>query len=216
MRRFKRKLKKMILFLFTISMLIVIALGFLATRYPIGYGSSIVKYSKEYEVDPYLVASIINVESKYDKYAVSSKEARGLMQIGPQTGQWASEEIGIENYDEDLLFDHDTNIRIGTWYINRLFQEFNGNLDLVLAAYNAGSGNVNKWLLDGDICKDGVNLHKIPFKETEDYLVRVKNSYKVYSKVYKDYLLNSDDEDSFYINLLHNIRRTLKEINKIL
>ena len=216
MRRFKRKLKKMILFLFTISMLIVIALGFLATRYPIGYGSLIVKYSKEYNIDPYLVASIINVESKYDKYAISSKEARGLMQIGPQTGQWASEEIGIEGYNEDLLFDPDTNIKIGTWYIDRLFKEFDGKLDLVLAAYNAGSGNVSKWLLDEDICKDGVNLNKIPFKETEDYLVRVKDSYKVYSKVYKKHLLNSDDEDSFYINLLHNIRRTLKEVNKIL
>jgi len=216
MRRFKRKFKKIILFLFTISILVIIGLGFLTTRYPIGYRGSIVKYSKEYQIDPYLVASIINVESKYDKYAVSSKEARGLMQIGPPTGKWASEEIGIENYDEDLLFDHDINIRIGTWYINRLFQEFDGNLDLVLAAYNAGSGNVNKWLLDEDISRDGVNLHKIPFKETEDYLVRIKNSYKVYSKVYKKYLLNSDDEDSFYINLLHNIRRTLKEINKIL
>lgn len=216
MRRFKRKFKKIILFLFTISILVIISIVFLTTRYPIGYRSSIVKYSKEYKIDPYLIASIINVESKYDKYAVSSKEARGLMQIGPQTGKWGSEEIGIENYDEDLLFDQDVNIRIGTWYINRLFQEFNGNLDLVLAAYNAGSGNVNKWLLDDDICRDGVNLEKIPFKETEDYLVRVKNSYKVYSKVYKKHLLNSEDEDSFYINLIHNIRRTLKEINKIL
>ena len=216
MRRFKRKFKKMILFLFIISLLAIIGLGFLTTRYPISYRGQIVKYSKEYNIDPYLVASIINVESKYDKYAISSKEARGLMQIGPQTGQWASEEIGIEGYNEDLLFDPDTNIKIGTWYIDRLFKEFDGKLDLVLAAYNAGSGNVSKWLLDEDICKDGVNLNKIPFKETEDYLVRVKDSYKVYSKVYKKHLLNSDDEDSFYINLLHNIRRTLKEVNKIL
>lgn len=202
--------------LFTVFIAITLGLVFLATRYPIGYRSAIVKYSREYQVDPYLVASIINVESKYDRYALSSKEAKGLMQIAPQTGEWASEVLGIENYNGDMLFDTDTNIRIGTWYIDRLFKEFDGKLDLVLAAYNAGSGNVTKWLADEELCSDGINLDSIPFKETEDYLIRVKNSYKIYSNVYKKHLLNSDDEDSFYINFLHNIRRTLKEMTKIL
>ena len=134
------------------------------------------------------------------------------MQIGPQTGQWASEILEIDNYSEDDLFEVDLNIRIGSWYINRLFSEFDGNLDLVLAAYNAGGGNVNKWISNKDYSSDGINLDKIPFKETEDYLVRVEKNYKVYSKVYKDYLFNWEDEDSFYINFLHNIRRILEEM----
>lgn len=208
----KKLIKKTIIF-FTIIILIIIgSLVVLTTKYPIGYKSAIVKYSNEYNLDPYLVASIINVESKYDKNAVSSKEAKGLMQIAPQTGQWASEVLGIENYNEKMLFDPEINIRIGTWYLNNLFTEFNQNLDLVLAAYNAGSGNVNKWLDNDEYCKDGVELSVIPFKETRDYLVRIKDNYKVYSSVYKEYIMNPTEKDSLYINLLHNIKRVIKEL----
>lgn len=212
MLKIKKRLKGFIIFLFIIFLVISLGLTILTIKYPLAYRNIIVKYSKEYDIDPYLVASIINVESRYDKLALSSKEAKGLMQIGPQTGQWASEILEIDNYSEDDLFEVDLNIRIGSWYINRLFSEFDGNLDLVLAAYNAGSGNVNKWISNKDYSSDGINLDKIPFKETEDYLVRVEKNYKVYSKVYKDYLFNWEDEDSFYINFLHNIRRILEEM----
>ncbi len=66
--------------------------------YPLGYLDLIKKYSKEYNVDPYLVAAIINVESRYDKEAISSKKARGLMQISPTTGEWAAQELAIEDF----------------------------------------------------------------------------------------------------------------------
>ncbi len=61
------------------------------------YKNSINTYSKEFGVDPYLVAAIINVESSYDKMALSNKEARGLMQISPSTGRWAAEDLEIED-----------------------------------------------------------------------------------------------------------------------
>ena len=137
------------------------------------------------------------------------------MQISPQTGQWASEVLNIEGYKEEDLFQPDLNIRIGAWYINRLFMEFDGNLDFVLAAYNAGSGNVNKWIVDEEYCVDGNSLKKIPFKETEDYLVRVNKSYRVYSKLYKNYLYNWEDKDSFYINFLHSIKRIVEGMKKL-
>lgn len=196
----------------SIFLIVIIGLGLLTTNYPIGYKTMIVEYSKEYNLDPYLVASIINVESKYDKDALSQKDARGLMQISPSTGKWASEVLGIENYSEDILFDPETNIRIGTWYLSTLFKEFNNNLDSVLAAYNAGSGNVNKWLNDENYSRDKTSLAIIPFQETKDYLVRVKKNYKVYSTVYKKYIMNTSDKDSFYINLLHNIKRIIKDL----
>lgn len=196
----------------SIFLIVIIGLGLLTTNYPIGYKTMIVEYSKEYNLDPYLVASIINVESKYDKDALSQKDARGLMQISPSTGKWASEVLGIENYSEDILFDPETNIRIGTWYLSTLFKEFNNNLDSVLAAYNAGSGNVNKWLNDEKYSRDKTSLAIIPFQETKDYLVRVKKNYKVYSTVYKKYIMNTSDKDSFYINLLHNIKRIIKDL----
>lgn len=207
-----KKIKKLIGFVTFIFLIAIMGLVFLTTNYPIGYKSMILEYSKEYNLDPYLVASIINVESKFDKDAISQKDARGLMQISPSTGKWGSEVLEIESYKEDILFDPETNIRIGTWFLSTLFKEFDGNLDLVLAAYNAGSGNVNKWLNDEKYIDDKNNLAIIPFKETEEYLVRVNKSYKVYSTVYKKYIMNPSDKDSFYINLLHNIRKLVKEI----
>lgn len=212
MLRTKKIIKRIIVLLFIIFLIVSLGLSILTIKYPLAYRNIIVKYSSEYDVDPYLVASIINVESRYDKLALSSKEAKGLMQIAPQTGQWASEILEIDNYSEESLFEPDLNIRIGSWYINRLFNEFDGNLQLVLAAYNAGSGNVNKWMLDEEYSSDGTSLKKIPFKETEDYLVRVEKSYKVYSKVYKNYLFSLEEEESFYINFLHNIRRILEDM----
>lgn len=200
------------MFVTIIFIIVTLGLIFLTTNYPIGYKSIIVKYSRGNNLDPYLVASIINVESKYNKDAVSQKEAKGLMQISPSTGKWASEVLGIENYSEDILFDPETNIRIGTWYLSTLFKEFDYNLDLVLAAYNAGSGNVNKWLKDKKYSSDSNSLSIIPFKETEDYIVRVNQNYKVYSTLYKKYIMNPSDKDSLYINLLHNIRKIIKEL----
>lgn len=208
----RKIIKKILTIIILLFILLAGALSFLALRYPIGYESIIVKYSNEYNLDPYLVASIINVESKYDTYAISNKEAKGLMQISPQTGKWASEVLKIDNYSEDDLFDPETNIKIGTWYLSVLIKEFDGNLDLVLAAYNAGSGNVNKWLNNREYSIDGHSLTNIPFKETEDYLIRVKDSYKIYSRVYKKYIINSTNENYFYIDLLNNIRKIIKTV----
>lgn len=212
MFKIAKKIKKIIIFIIIIFLLGITILGVLTTKYPIGYKSLIIKYSNEYNVDPFLIASVINVESRYDKDAISKKDAKGLMQIGPNTGKWASEVLKIDNYTEDKLFDPDINIRIGAWYLNTLFKEFNEDLNLVLAAYNAGSGNVNKWLADKEYCADGVNLTNIPFKETEEYLVKVENNYRVYSRLYKRYIMNEDHKDYSYIDIIHYIRKTIKEI----
>lgn len=212
--RFKRIIKRLITLITIIFIIGTIGITIITTRYPLAYRNIIVKNSQEYKVDPFLIASIINVESRYDKLALSSKDAKGLMQISPQTGQWASEVFEMEDYNEENLFQPEVNIKMGTWYVNRLFKEFDGELELVLAAYNAGSGNVNKWLADENYSEDGLSLKKIPFKETEDYLVRVDHSYKVYSKIYKDYLFDWEEEDSFYINLLHNIKRMVEGMRR--
>lgn len=201
-----KKRIRAIIFLF-----IILGLGFLYLnmKYPIGYNSTIKKYAKQYDLDPYLIASIINVESSYNKEAISPKSARGLMQIGPQTGQWASEEIGIEDYSEDKLFDPEINIMIGSWYLDRLKSEFDDNLDHVLIAYNAGSGNLKKWLENEEYCKDGENLINIPFEETRNYLIKVKRNYKIYSTVYKSYF-NKLEEDNLYVDLANNMRNVIK------
>ena len=155
------------------------------TIYPVHYYSLIEKYAKKYEIDPYLVVAIIKNESRFNPDAVSKKDARGLMQIAPITGEWISEKLKITNYFEDMLFQPELNIRFGIWYLNVLKQEFGDNIELIIAGYNAGNGNVKKWLGDSRYSRDGKTLYKIPFYETGVYKKKVLRDYKIYTKIYK-------------------------------
>lgn len=152
--------------------------------YPLKYTAYIIKYSKVYDLSPYLVAAVIKTESNFNPKAKSNKEACGLMQITASTAKWAAKEMSIENYKEDMLIDPEFNIRMGCWYINNLKKEFNGDMNLVLAAYNGGRGNVQKWLADSSHSKDGKNLDYIPFKETDEYVKKVKVNYNIYKFLY--------------------------------
>ncbi len=153
--------------------------------YPMKYRDLVRKYSERYDLDPYLVLAVIKAESSFRHTAVSRKNARGLMQITEGTGKWSAGKMGLEDYTTDMLFDPETNISIGCWYLSWLYEEF-GDTDLVLAAYNAGSGNVTKWLNDRELSPTGRTLDRIPFRETEKYLKKVRNSYMIYKKLYEN------------------------------
>lgn len=149
--------------------------------YPRKYSVYVEKYSDEYNLDENLVYSIIKAESKFNEKALSRRGAKGLMQIADITRDWAIERL---NLDDDIdIYDPETNIKIGCWYLNTLYKEF-GNTDLVIAAYNGGSGNVRKWLSEKEYSKDGENLDIIPFSETDSYLEKVKKNYELYNKLY--------------------------------
>ena len=207
MKGFKRLFK----FLLIIMIIIIGGSFYMGIRYPLIYNDIVVRNSNEYNLDPYLVASIINVESSYDPDAISLKDAKGLMQIGTQTGKWASEVLEIQDYKEEMLFDPEINIKIGTWYLNRLYNEFNQDLDLVLMAYNAGSGNVSKWLNNTEYCKDGINIDNIPFNETKNYVEKVNKNYKVYKLIYGKSLINQEENNS-YRKFISNIRKAVKAV----
>ncbi|MNT13252.1 Soluble lytic murein transglycosylase precursor [compost metagenome] len=83
-----------------------------------------------------------------------------------------------------MLFDPNVNIKLGTKYFAMLNEKYN-NLELSLAAYNAGSGNVDSWIKNGIIKDDGSDIENIPFKETNNYVRKVINNYKIYKKIYK-------------------------------
>ena len=176
--------KKLTLILFII---IVLGIALYAEKnqilkyiYPKKYSEYVEFYAKEYNLDENLVYSVIKAESKFKEDAVSRRGAKGLMQIGDSTRDWAIEELEMNNAD---IFNPQDNIRIGCWYLNKLYKEF-GSLDLVIAAYNGGSGNVKKWLVDEEYSKDGESLHTIPFKETATYVEKVKHNYEMYEKIY--------------------------------
>ncbi len=183
--------KKFRLFIRMAVILIILALmainskWIFKTIYPMHYNELIQRYSAMYSVDPYLAAAIIKNESKFNPNALSRKDAKGLMQIAPVTGEWASEKLAIKDYGEERLYEPELNIQIGTWYLNFLHKEFNWSLELVVAAYNAGNGNVSRWLENPEYSPDGRQLSSIPFPETRLYSKKVLRDYEIYSRLYR-------------------------------
>jgi len=173
--------KKILLILITSLTMLYIIVNLLKLIFPLKYVDTIMKYSKMYNVDPYLIYSIINVESGFNRNAESKKDARGLMQIREITGEWAKEHTDIEKLSESDYFNVDTNIKIGTWYLSKLKSMYGNNKFCMLAAYNAGTGNVSKWLEDGN----DIEKLEVPFKETRDYILKVNINLKFYKILYK-------------------------------
>ncbi|MDY3929461.1 MAG: lytic transglycosylase domain-containing protein [Clostridia bacterium] len=152
--------------------------------YPLRYEDYIEKYSMEYNLDEYLVMALIKAESNYI-YDAHSGIARGLMQITDDTALWIAEKLGIEFEPEDIE-NPEINIRMGCYYLRYLLDYYNSNTQLALAAYNAGMGNVNKWLKNSDLCSSEGYLNSIPFYETEKYLEKIEHAQKIYKKLYEN------------------------------
>lgn len=168
----------------TIFILINNSTTMIRMAYPVKYSETVELYSKKFGVDPNLVYAVIKAESNFTADAVSKKQAVGLMQITKTTGAWGARTLKLDNYSFDSLYDPEINIMIGCWYLSTLMQEFDNDLQLVLTAYNAGSGNVNQWLVDKRYSGDGGSLSDIPFNETHKYVKKVNEYYGVYKKLY--------------------------------
>lgn len=146
-------------------------------------------YAPKYGIPRELLAAVIMAESGFDPKARSSAGAIGLMQLMPTTAEEMAGRMGIE-YDEYALTDPEYNISMGTYYLAYLYRNLGENWDTALAAYNAGIGNVLKWLEDERYTDDGTTLKEIPFKETKNYVSRV-NKYK---QKYKDKYYSEGEE----------------------
>ena len=151
--------------------------------YPLKYTEYVEKYSREYNIDKYLVYAIIKAESNFNENAKSKSEAIGLMQIIESTAIEIAEKMDLE-VSEDDLFHPDLNIKLGLKYYKTLLDKYNNNYQMAIIAYNAGIGNVDKWIQEGTINKEGSNLENVPFKETENYLRKIVRDYEIYKKLY--------------------------------
>ena len=152
--------------------------------YPRKYEEFVVKYAAEYGLPEKLIYSVIKTESDFDPSAVShaTPPALGLMQLTEETYEWVASKLK-ESPSAFDIYDPDTNIRYGTWYLSYLYGRFE-SLDVALAAYNAGPGNVSKWLGDSEYSSDGETLDYIPFKETRNYVKKVENAMEIYDRLY--------------------------------
>ncbi|HVG25318.1 MAG TPA: lytic transglycosylase domain-containing protein [Thermoanaerobaculia bacterium] len=137
---------------------------FFAARIP--YGELIYAKAKKYDVDPNLVAAVIEQESRFHARAKSQVGARGLMQLMPRTGRW----MGARD-----LYNPEQNIDAGVKYIAYLDKRFNGDLKKIVAAYNGGEGNVRRYR--------GVP----PFRETRQYVKKVLKNYDKRNKQLEQY-----------------------------
>jgi len=151
---------------------------FFRINYPIAYGSSFKTASSESGVDVNLLFAIAKTESNFNPTIKSSAGAVGIMQIKEETAKFICE-MNNENYEENRLFEPDYNIYLGAKYFKYLLDKFK-NTKTALAAYNAGEGNVMKWLNNAGYSKNGVSLDEIPFKETREYVVKVERAMAVY------------------------------------
>lgn len=179
----KTKLIFCLILLAAFAVAAVLGVGFFQKMiYPQKFSDSVSKYSADYSVPEHLVYAVIYTESKFDPDAVSNVGAKGLMQLMPDTLSWLSRLMGEEERLE-LIFDPDTNIRYGTYYLRHLYDRF-GSWDTALAAYNAGHGRVAGWLKDKKYSDDGINLKEIPIEETRNFVKRVNSAQKKYIKLY--------------------------------
>ena len=163
-------------------------------NYPVAYTDLIKIYATEYALDPYLVQSIMRCESSNDPGAVSDVGAIGLMQIMPDTGTWIAHKLDLDDvYTEQMLYDPETNIEFGCWYLRFLNGRFDGNIKQMIAAYNAGHGTVEGWLEDPNYSSNG-ELTTIPFEDTARYYDKVTAAYENYTTLYPD--LFTDEESA--------------------
>ncbi|MDD3653695.1 MAG: lytic transglycosylase domain-containing protein [Desulfotomaculaceae bacterium] len=185
-RRLNRgKLKRRLILLLLFILLVCNFDHIARIIYPFPYREVVQHYAGAYGVDPFLVAAVMKAESSFNKNAVSERGARGLMQIMPETGQWAAGKIGGMAFSPERLFEPETNIKLGSWYIADLSKEFRGDIILVLAAYNGGRGNVQGWLTTGKMTPGQSSISQIPFTETRLFVKKVLSYYNIYRKLYQ-------------------------------
>ena len=143
-------------------------------RYPLHYEHIIASHAENYEIDGALLAAVIYRESEFDPNAVSSSGAVGLMQLLPATADGIATFTGGGEFEQDDLYDPELNVRYGSFYLRRLLERY-GDLDLALAAYNAGQATVDEWIASSS---------GIVYPETREYVADIVRIREIYRRSY--------------------------------
>jgi soluble lytic murein transglycosylase len=151
----------------------------LSQAYPNKYWETISKAGKEYTYDARVFHALIREESSFNPTIVSWAGAKGLSQLMPATAKQVGGWIGIK-VNSTNVFEPETNIKIGSKYLDYLHGKYRGNPFLAVAAYNAGEGNVGKWLTKTENTATDLFIESIPFRETRGYVKRVLGTYQLY------------------------------------
>lgn len=155
----------------------------LSLRFPIYYSNQVHNNAERHNLDPSIVFGLIRQESIFNKDAESSVGARGLMQVMPKTGMQIAHELKEKWQSDQSLFNPDVNVRYGAFYYKQLLRQFHGHFALAVAAYNAGSGRVAKWLPSVESVPADIWIETIPYKETRKYVTSVLSYAIIYQQL---------------------------------
>ncbi|MCK5725472.1 MAG: lytic transglycosylase domain-containing protein [Thiotrichaceae bacterium] len=174
-------------------------------RFPLLYKNLIKEISKKNNVNPAWVYGIMRRESVFNKKAVSSADARGLMQLLPSTARHVGRKLGINRVRKNDLFTPEVNINLGSAYLGSMLSRFDGDYVKATAGYNAGPTRSKRWTPKTTIEADRW-VDSIPFKETRNYVRAVMS----YTTIY-DHKLTSGNEQRISTNLTPVIGRLKKD-----
>jgi soluble lytic murein transglycosylase len=155
---------------------------------PLRHEDIIRQQAKDKGLDPALIAGVIYAESHFIDGRTSSAGAEGLMQLTPDTAKYIAQKSGGTAFEVSDLGTPQVNIAYGAFYLRYLMQRYGDDVPLVLAAYNAGEGNVDKWIAQARAKDKALNISAIPFGETRSYVTKVLDARKQYRKTYRSEL----------------------------
>lgn len=162
------------------------------------YDPLIAVISRDAGVDPLLVRALIWRESRFDPNTHGTADEHGLMQVTPDVGQMWAKANKIENYNDDDLYDPETNIRVGAWYLSRALKRWSQTDDPVtfaLAEYNAGRSNALKWVDPLAPLSHAAFLDRITFPSTRKYVEVIMAKRDQYRTVFKNNRWYREDAD---------------------
>jgi soluble lytic murein transglycosylase len=151
---------------------------------PLRHEDIIRQQASEKDLDPALVAGVIYAESRFRDGQVSSAGAQGLMQITPDTAHDIARRSGGTAFNVRDLGSPQVNISYGAYYLRYLLDRYGGNEAFALAAYNAGEGNVDRWIGAARQRDEALTVAAIPFSETRAYVSRVQDAARQYRQHY--------------------------------
>lgn len=152
--------------------------------YPMPYREGIEKYARSQGLDPFLVAGLIRQESEFNPRALSRVKAHGLMQVMPATGRDLARRLGIKPFTTARLFEPDVSLQMGTFHFKDWLKASNGQIEVTLAAYNAGKSRADRWLAKGNYREPSEYVENIPFTETREYVQAVIRNADLYRRLY--------------------------------
>ncbi|MGI5891850.1 MAG: lytic transglycosylase domain-containing protein [Bacillota bacterium] len=183
----KNKAASMIVIIIVLLIIFFITKDEIARQliYPDHYYEEILIAAEANNIDVNLLFAVVKEESGFNKDALSSVGAQGLMQLMPDTASWICKQAPFDYDPVNDVWDPGANIMMGAWYLNWLSDTYYyGNIAAAIAAYNAGQQNVNNWLQEGSWDGSFANAADIPFSETAAFLQSVNKSREKYAKLY--------------------------------